>query len=86
MSHSAGLFFCSFGFPDHLTGYVKISDGYLNVRSIPSLKHSKVVGRAYENEGVWATDIFVEKERDWYYVNTDGDIKGWISGKWVNLW
>ena len=70
--------------PAQGTVLTDVSD-FLNIRNIPSLTGSKVVGRADRYENVTVLEIFAEEERDWYKVRTSDYVEGWASGKYVRI-
>lgn len=63
------------------TGYVKINDGYLNIRSEAKIG-SNIVGSL--NKGATVSINRSKSINGWYYIKY-GNIQGYVSGKYIVL-
>ena len=64
------------------TGYVKISDGYLNVRKDPSIGNNNVIGTL--SNGATVSINRSKSINGWYYIKY-GNLVGYVSGKYIAL-
>ncbi len=88
MNVSIGL---TFGYiREQFSAYARVSTRLLNVRNIPTAKKgsgSEVIGRLDEDTVVNVTERYQEDydAPEWYYVEASNGIKGWVSGKYIEI-
>ena len=73
---------------ERFSAYAEVNASRLNVRNIPTVNGSEVIGQLDDNTAVNVIERYRENNNAsewWYYVKASNGIEGWVSGKYLEI-